>query len=71
MSEWFSKEFCYYFSLFTQIGLTVVLHIGGALFLYLCFAKYVISHPIFLFLFLLLGMFSAYYRIYKMIWKKK
>lgn len=71
MSKWITKEFFYYFSLFTQIGLTVVIHIGGFLFLYLVLAKYGFRHPILMFLFLILGIMSAYYRVYKMIMKKK
>lgn len=71
MSKFLTKEFFYYLSLFTQIGLTVVIHIAGFFFLYLVLAKYGFGHPILMFLFFVLGATSAYYRVYKMIMKKK
>lgn len=71
MVKVFNREFFCYLSLFTQIGLTMIGNILVALFLYLGFAKYIFRHPLILFLFLLLGIMSGYYQVYKLITRKK
>lgn len=71
MSKFFHPDFFYYLSLFTQLGITMIGNILVSLFLYLGFAKYIFAHPMILFLFLLLGIVSGYYQIYKMITKKR
>lgn len=71
MSKFWNREFFYYLSLFTQLGLTMMENILASLFLYLGFAKYIFRHPLILFLFLLLGIMSAYYQVYKLITRKK
>ena len=71
MPKIWNREFFYYLSLFTQLGLTMIGNILVSLFLYLGFAKYIFRHPLILFLFLLLGIVSAYYQVYKLITRKK
>ncbi|MCF0161201.1 MAG: AtpZ/AtpI family protein [Fusobacterium necrophorum] len=71
MSKFWNREFFYYLSLFTQLGLTMMGNILASLFLYLGFAKYIFRHPLILFLFLLFGIMSAYYQVYKLITRKK
>ena len=71
MSGFFNRDFFYYLSLFSQLGITMVGNIAVSLFLYLIFAKYVFRHPLILFLFLLLGIVSGYYQVYKLITQKK
>ncbi|KDE64361.1 AtpZ/AtpI family protein [Fusobacterium necrophorum] len=70
MPKFWNREFLYYLSLFTQLGLTMIGNILASLFLYLGFAKYIFRHPLILFLFLLLGIMSAYYQVYKLITRK-
>ena len=67
----FDKDFFKYMSLLGTLGLTIVGNILVSLVLYkYIIAKYVYKSDILFILFLLLGIFSGFYNVYKMIMKK-
>lgn len=67
----FDKDFFKYMSLLGTLGLTIVGNILVSLVLYkYIIAKYVYKSDILFILFLLLGVFSGFYNVYKMIMKK-
>lgn len=67
----FDKDFFKYMSLLGTLGLTIVGNVLVSLVLYkYIIAKYVYKSDILFILFLLLGVFSGFYNVYKMIMKK-
>ena len=65
-----NRNIFYYFSLLTQIGLTVILSILFFVMIHkLLFEKYISDNPIFFILFILMGVFGGFISVWKMITK--
>ena len=66
----FDKDFFRYLALFTEIGLTLFIHIFIAIYLYYLFEKYLFRSFILLIFMILLGIVNGFYRVYKLIFPK-
>lgn len=66
----FNKDFIYYFSLLTSLGLLIIGNIGIFILVYKLIELYFFkSTPLFIF-FIILGVISAFYNAYRVIMKR-
>lgn len=71
LKSWFDKDFFRYLGMFSNIGLTIFINIFLSIVLYRYFEKYFFKSLLIFFIFLSLGIFNAFYSIYKNIVNKK
>ncbi len=64
------KEFFYYFSLLGHLGFVFIGNILFFIFVYKLYEKWYGMNTILFFVFLFLGIFSAFYNCYKLIMKR-
>ncbi|WP_166667358.1 AtpZ/AtpI family protein [Hypnocyclicus thermotrophus] len=64
------QNIAYYFSLLTQLGLTIAITIIGFFFLYKLLTKFIGENIFLMFFLIILGVIAAFYNAYKMILKK-
>ncbi|MDD7392330.1 AtpZ/AtpI family protein [Fusobacterium gastrosuis] len=70
-NSWFDKDFFRYLALFSNIGFTIFINIFFSIVIYKYFEKYFFKSFVIFFIFLALGIFNAFYSIYKSIMNKK
>lgn len=68
--KWLDKEIIYSFSLLGHLGLILVGNILVFIFMYKMIEKYLFSSAILFIIFLLIGIFSGFYNVYKVIMKR-
>ena len=69
-SNFFDKDFFRYLVLFSEIGITMFLNIFLPIYFYNLFEKYFFKSFIFLIFMIILGIFNAFYSLYKIIFPK-
>ena len=69
-SNFFNKDFFRYLVLFSEIGITMFLNIFLPIYFYNLFEKYFFKSFIFLIFMIILGIFNAFYSLYKIIFPK-
>lgn len=71
MKEVFNKDTIKYLSLLGNVGFTIFLNIFVSIYAYKFFEKYFFKSLIIFVFFILIGIFNAFYSIYKTIMNKK
>jgi len=65
------NEFIYYASLLGYLGFVMIFNILFFVFIYKVIEKYFFSSTVLFVILLLIGIFSAFYNVFKLIMKKK
>lgn len=71
MREVFNKDTIKYLSLLGNVGFTIFLNIFVSIYVYKFFEKYFFKSLLIFVFFILIGIFNAFYSIYKTIMNKK
>ncbi|MGL5099643.1 MAG: AtpZ/AtpI family protein [Fusobacteriaceae bacterium] len=68
--KWLDREIMYSFSLLGYLGFILIGNILFFIFIYKIIEKYLFSNTILFIIFLLIGIFSGFYNVYKVIMKR-
>ena len=66
----FNKDFIHYFSLLGFLGVVIIGNIGVFIFIYKMIEKYFFKSTVLFIIFVIIGVFSAFYNAYRLIMKK-
>ncbi|MGL4403972.1 MAG: AtpZ/AtpI family protein [Fusobacteriaceae bacterium] len=70
LMKWLDREIMYSFSLLGYLGFILIGNILFFIFIYKIIEKYLFSNTILFIIFLLIGIFSGFYNVYKVIMKR-
>lgn len=68
--KWFNKDIAYALSIFSYLGLSIIVNILIFVWLYKLFEKYICESTILFIVFLIVGIINGFYGAYKLIMKK-